>query len=186
MTTQRITLPIYNLGCGGGGSLMIERALTKTPGVMQAYVNPATEMAYVVYDPTLAKEGQFAAVIDRMGYGPPPVPKDRLVGASQPDKTWHQGRTCVNHQQVKIGGSRSFLRSPTWLILIAFLAIVAFYLVIEHTAHVLGLLPYALLLLCPILHLFMHGGHGGHGGQGDHSGHGNHSEHQAQRSEGDH
>jgi hypothetical protein len=27
----------------------------------------------------------------------------------------------------------------------------------------LGAWPYALLLLCPILHYLMHGGHGGHG-----------------------
>lgn len=37
-----------------------------------------------------------------------------------------------------------------------------------HHAHFFGLLPYALLLLCPLLHLFMHSGHGGHGNQGDH------------------
>lgn len=62
----------------------------------------------------------------------------------------------------------SWLRSPTGMVLVAFLAIAAFYLVTEHTAHVFGFLPYALLLLCPLLHLFMHGGHGGHGGQGGH------------------
>ena len=84
MTTQRITLPIYNLGCGGGGSLTIERALTKAPGVTQVYVNPATEMAYIVYDPTLANPQQFAAVIDRMGYGPR-VAAHRAVSAPQPD-----------------------------------------------------------------------------------------------------
>ena len=48
------------------------------------------------------------------------------------------------------------------LVLIGFLAIAAFFLWTEHRAHLLGILPYALLLLCPILHLF-HGGHGGHG-----------------------
>lgn len=37
----------------------------------------------------------------------------------------------------------------------------------EHEAHILGALPYLLLLLCPLMHLFMHGGgHGGHGGHG--------------------
>jgi hypothetical protein len=72
MPTHRITLPIYNLGCGGGGSLTIERALSKALGVTQAYVNPATEMAYIMYDPALANPEQFAAVIDRMGFGPPP------------------------------------------------------------------------------------------------------------------
>jgi len=73
-------------------------------------------------------------------------------------------------------GQTSNLSRPWWqlrtgLILLAFLAIAAFFLITEHTAHFFGLLPYALLLLCPLLHLFMHGGHGGHGNQGDHSQH---------------
>lgn len=33
----------------------------------------------------------------------------------------------------------------------------------EHQAHMLGILPYLLLLACPLMHVFMHGGHGGHG-----------------------
>ena len=53
-----------------------------------------------------------------------------------------------------------WLRSRTGLVLIAFLAVAAFFLITEHTAHFFGILPYALLLLCPLLHLFMHGGHG--------------------------
>ena len=82
---------------------------------------------------------------------------------------------------------RGWLLSPTGFVLVAFLAIAAFYLVTEHTAHFFGFLPYALLLLCPLLHLFMHGGHGGHGDHtesqgsglaaGGHSGHGEHSRH---------
>ena len=90
----------------------------------------------------------------------------------------------------------SWLRSPGGLVLLAFLSIAAFYLVTEHTAHVFGFLPYALLLLCPLLHPFMHGGHGGYGGHGDgdtgsrgqrlvasgHKGHGEHRGHtRAQR-----
>jgi cation transport ATPase len=92
MSTQRITLPIYNLGCGGGGSLKIEGALTKTPGVAQAYVNPATEMAYVVYDPVLANPQHLAAVIEHMGYGPPPIPTRSAVGVPQPDSPSRAGR----------------------------------------------------------------------------------------------
>jgi hypothetical protein len=46
------------------------------------------------------------------------------------------------------------------LVLTAFLAMIAFYLVTEHTAHTYDLLPYALLLMCLFLHFFMHGGHG--------------------------
>ena len=46
--------------------------------------------------------------------------------------------------------------------MIAFLVIAAFFLITEHTAHVFGLLPYVLLLLCLLLHLFMHDGHVDH------------------------
>jgi len=62
--------------------------------------------------------------------------------------------------------STGWWRSRTGLALVGFLLIIAFFLVTEHTAHVFGILPYALLLLCPLLHLFMHGGHGDHAGHG--------------------
>ena len=56
------------------------------------------------------------------------------------------------------------------LVLLGFLAIAAYFLWTEHRAHLVQFLPYALLLLCPLLHL-SHGGHGGHGeDHGDHSG----------------
>lgn len=64
-----------------------------------------------------------------------------------------------------------WLRSRTGLVLIAFLAIAAFFLITEHTAHFFGILPYALLLLCPLLHLFMHSGHGDHGTHDDRAAH---------------
>lgn len=67
--------------------------------------------------------------------------------------------------------TKQFLRSRTGLVLLAFLAIAAFFLITEHTAHVFGILPYALLLLCPVLHLFMHREHGGHSGHGDNHDH---------------
>ena len=53
-------------------------------------------------------------------------------------------------------------RTPFGLILCGFLLIAAFFLLTEHTAHVLGALPYLLLLACPLMHLFMHHGQGGH------------------------
>ncbi|MFZ5565238.1 MAG: DUF2933 domain-containing protein [Thermodesulfobacteriota bacterium] len=42
----------------------------------------------------------------------------------------------------------------------------------EHEAHILGSLPYLLLLLCPLMHIFMHGG--GHGHEGHEKSHGHH------------
>ena len=61
---------------------------------------------------------------------------------------------------------------PIWLGVCAFLVIAAFFLYSEHRAHILGALPYALLLLCPIIHVFMHRGHGGH--SADAEAHGDH------------
>ena len=62
------------------------------------------------------------------------------------------------------------------LALIGFLLIGAFYLLTEHQAHLFGVLPWLLLLACPLLHLFMHGWHGhsrddGSAGDGPPSGH---------------
>jgi hypothetical protein len=61
-------------------------------------------------------------------------------------------------------GSGPWFRSRSGWVLIAFLAIAAFFVVTEHAAHALGALPYLLLLACPLLH-FLHGGHGRHGGR---------------------
>lgn len=53
------------------------------------------------------------------------------------------------------------------LVFIGFLLVIGFFLWQEHQAHLLGVLPYLLLLLCPAMHLFMHRGHGGsHHGDG--------------------
>ena len=61
-------------------------------------------------------------------------------------------------------------RIPRWLGFCVFLAIAIFFLWQEHRAHILGALPYVLLLLCPLTHYLMHRGHGsghsGHGGGG--------------------
>ena len=64
------------------------------------------------------------------------------------------------------GGEPGRQRSSRGKIAIAvFLAIAAFFLFTEHRAHLFGFLPYLLLLACPLMHMFHHGGHG-------HSGHG--------------
>lgn len=68
-------------------------------------------------------------------------------------------------------GKTSFLRSPAGIALVLFGAIAAFFLIAEHRAHALGILPYLILLACPLLHIFMHRGHGGHGGHGQHGRH---------------
>ncbi len=65
------------------------------------------------------------------------------------------------------GGPKGWLSSRSGPVLLAFLAIAAFFLITEHRAHLFGILPYLLLLACPLLHLFHgHGGHGGHENRG--------------------
>lgn len=48
-----------------------------------------------------------------------------------------------------------------------FIGFALFYLLTEHRAHFFSALPWLILLLCPLMHIFMHHGHGGH----DHSDH---------------
>lgn len=45
--------------------------------------------------------------------------------------------------------------------------IIGYFLITEHRAHVIQFLPYAFLMACPFMHIFMHRGHHGH----DHSKH---------------
>lgn len=67
----------------------------------------------------------------------------------------HESHNHGSHEQC---GQTSRSR---W-VLIGFLGVVGFFLFTEHRAHVLGILPYLLLLACPLMHLFMHHGHGEH------------------------
>ena len=43
-----------------------------------------------------------------------------------------------------------------------FLAVAFFFLWQEHRAHLFAVLPWLLLLACPLMHLFMHRGHRSH------------------------
>lgn len=64
----------------------------------------------------------------------------------------------------------------SWWVLLAFLAIAAFFVLTEHRAHVWGVAPYLLLLACPLLHFFMHGRRGSHGDHGRDRSHAGHPE----------
>lgn len=73
----------------------------------------------------------------------------------------------MNHDHVQRDSEpKGFWRSRYALGLFVLGAIAAYILLTEHRAHVLGALPYLLLLACPLMHIFMHHGHGHH--HGDH------------------
>lgn len=60
-------------------------------------------------------------------------------------------------------GTQDGLARP-WVVAGIMLAVIAlFFLLREHWDHIAGNWVYLLLLACPLMHVFMHGGHG-HGG----------------------
>lgn len=65
---HELRIPVYDLGCGGAGASTIERRLAATDGVVSVYVNPATETAYIDFDPTETDPSTLARVIEQVGY----------------------------------------------------------------------------------------------------------------------
>jgi hypothetical protein len=66
------------------------------------------------------------------------------------------------HQHDLVNNKKTTFRAK-W-VFIGFLFIAAYFLVTEHRAHLSGWLSsygiWLLVLACPLMHLFMHGGHG--------------------------
>jgi len=72
-----------------------------------------------------------------------------------------------HHQQDSGERPRGGNRAGRW-VFAGFILIASYFLWTEHRAHVVQFLPLALLLACPLLHMFH--GHGGHGGHKDKKG----------------
>ena len=72
MTTIRTALPLARPDCAGAERLAIERILRNTPGVLNVFVNPLTEMAYVEYDPADTEPDALRNVLGRAGFTCPP------------------------------------------------------------------------------------------------------------------
>lgn len=68
-----------------------------------------------------------------------------------------------SHDHDDSGNGQSWLFSRTGIATIVAVSVLGFLVYEGHGAHLLGLLPYLLILSCPLMHIFMHGGHGGHG-----------------------
>lgn len=58
------------------------------------------------------------------------------------------------------------IRTPLGWALSIVAAAAGAYLLMTHTGHVLGVLPYLVLLACPLMHVLGHGGHGRHRNDG--------------------
>jgi hypothetical protein len=63
--------------------------------------------------------------------------------------------------RVPDGPPAPWWKSAGGLAMCGFLLVAGFYLVTEHTAHLWGVLPFLLILACPLMHVFHHG-HGKH------------------------
>ena len=71
----------------------------------------------------------------------------------------------MKHDHSQHGAEASaFWGSRASIGLIVLGGIALYFLLTEHRAHFFVALPFLLLLACPLMHIFMHGGHGGHGG----------------------
>ena len=153
MTRKTTTVMLENAECAAGSAHTVERALRDVPGVLRAYVNLATEVAYVEYDADRCNEADLAGAVQSLGAHSlhPVVRRPAAVTRS------HPGRLPM---------SNTGTRSPTWWAFAGFVAIAGFFLFTEHRAHLFGILPFLFLLACPFLHMFGHSGHGGHAGHG--------------------
>lgn len=70
---------------------------------------------------------------------------------------------ALQHAHDDIPGSRPpFWKSKFGVAFIMLALVALFYLIREHWNHIGGGWLYLLLLMCPLMHLFGHGGHGGH------------------------
>ncbi len=61
----------------------------------------------------------------------------------------------------------NFWFTPNGLAATALIGAVLYFLLTEHRAHFIYALPYLILLLCPVMHIFMHRRHGDRDKHGD-------------------
>jgi copper chaperone CopZ len=125
----------------------VEKALRDVPGVMRAYVNPATEAAYVEYDADRCSEADIEGAVASAGVHAVHSPRPRRAAA-----------VPFSFSSERLPMSKTVARSRTWWAFAGFVAIAAFFLTTEHRAHLFGILPFLFLAACLSLHMFGHGG----------------------------
>lgn len=69
----------------------------------------------------------------------------------------------ATHHPPTAGSLKDWLFSRTGVATVICVAVLGFLVYEGHGLHLLGFLPWLLILACPLMHIFMHGGHhGGH------------------------
>jgi Cu+-exporting ATPase len=93
MVESRTVLALEGMTCASC-AMRIEKGLKKVPGVKDASVNLATELATVTYDPTQTGPEQMVQKVDAVGYRATPLvlPATRSVA---PVKSEHEGESRV-------------------------------------------------------------------------------------------
>ena len=76
--TERVSIPVSGMTCAACQA-RVQKALQKTPGVVDATVNLMTNSATVAFDPTVATPDALVARIRDTGYGAELAPPDRTA-----------------------------------------------------------------------------------------------------------
>ena len=67
MSTQHVSIPVYGVACAGRS---VERGLARLTGVIDVYVNTATELAEIEFDDERITVEQLCKGIRRCGFHP--------------------------------------------------------------------------------------------------------------------
>lgn len=70
--------------------------------------------------------------------------------------------------------TKSYWTSSKSIPALVLIGAASYFLLIEHREHLFQWLPFLIIALCPLMHIFMHGGHGSHGDGHQTHAHGEH------------
>ncbi|MFQ5406249.1 MAG: heavy metal translocating P-type ATPase [Candidatus Micrarchaeia archaeon] len=100
---EKTTISIANMHCASC-AVTIERELSKQTGVKKAFVNFATEKAYVEYDPSITSVQKLQEAIEKTGYKPLGQSASKQQATPQ---TTSQKTKGTMHAELKITGMGS-------------------------------------------------------------------------------
>jgi copper chaperone CopZ len=67
MKRKKTTVMLDDMACAAGSAHSIESVLARVPGVLRAYVNPVTEMAYIEFDADRCTETDIVRAAESLG-----------------------------------------------------------------------------------------------------------------------